>query len=31
MIDLYSVPTANGQRVHIMLEETGLAYQPPFR
>ena len=30
MIDLYSVPTANGQRVHIMLEETGLAYQPHF-
>jgi GST-like protein len=28
MIDLYSVPTANGQRVHIMLEETGLSYQP---
>lgn len=27
MIDLYSVPTANGQRVHIMLEETGLPYQ----
>ena len=26
MIDLYSVPTANGQRVHIMLEETGLPY-----
>ena len=30
MIDLYSVPTANGQRVHIMLEETGLPYQPHF-
>lgn len=28
MIDLYSVPTANGQRVHIMLEETELAYTP---
>lgn len=28
MIDLYSVPTANGQRVHIMLEETGLPYTP---
>ncbi len=28
MIDLYSVPTANGQRVHIILEETGLSYQP---
>lgn len=27
MIDLYSVPTANGQRVHIMLEETGLPYK----
>ena len=30
MIDLFSVPTANGQRVHIMLEETGLPYQPHF-
>lgn len=30
MIDLYSVPTANGQRVHIMLEEAGLAYTPHF-
>ena len=30
MIDLYSVPTANGQRVHIMLEETGLPYTPHF-
>lgn len=30
MIDLYSVPTANGQRVHIMLEETGLPYEPHF-
>ena len=28
MIDLYSVPTANGQKVHIMLEECGLAYTP---
>lgn len=28
MIDLYSVPTANGQRVHIMLEETELPYTP---
>ena len=30
VIDLYSVPTANGQRVHIMLEETGLPYTPHF-
>ncbi len=30
MIELYSVPTANGQRVHIMLEETGLPYTPHF-
>jgi GST-like protein len=30
MIDLYSVPTANGQRVHIILEETGLPYEPHF-
>ncbi len=28
MIDLYSVPTTNGQRVHIMLEEAGLSYTP---
>jgi GSH-dependent disulfide-bond oxidoreductase len=28
MIDLYTVPTANGQKVHIMLEECGLAYTP---
>jgi GST-like protein len=28
MIDLYTVPTANGQKVQIMLEETGLAYTP---
>jgi GSH-dependent disulfide-bond oxidoreductase len=28
MIDLYTVPTANGQKVHIMLEECGLAYKP---
>jgi len=26
MIDLYSWPTPNGQKVHIMLEETGLAF-----
>ncbi|NKB43369.1 MAG: glutathione S-transferase family protein [Alphaproteobacteria bacterium] len=30
MIDLYSVPTTNGQRVHVMLEETGLPYTPHF-
>lgn len=28
MITLYSNPTANGQKVHIMLEAAGLAYQP---
>ncbi|MBL8645604.1 MAG: glutathione S-transferase family protein [Rhodospirillaceae bacterium] len=28
MIDLYTVPTANGQKIHIMLEEAGLAYTP---
>lgn len=28
MIDLYTVPTANGQKVHIMLEECGLVYTP---
>jgi GSH-dependent disulfide-bond oxidoreductase len=28
MIDLYTVPTANGQKVHIMLEECDLPYQP---
>jgi GST-like protein len=27
MIDLYSWPTPNGHKVHIMLEETGLAYK----
>jgi len=26
MIDLYSWPTPNGQKIHIMLEETGLDY-----
>ncbi len=26
MIDLYTWPTPNGHKVHIMLEETGLAY-----
>ncbi len=28
MIDLYTVPTTNGQKIHIMLEECGLAYKP---
>ena len=27
MIDVYSWPTPNGHKVHIMLEETGLAYR----
>jgi GST-like protein len=27
MIDVYSWPTPNGHKVHIMLEETGLPYQ----
>jgi GST-like protein len=27
MIDLYTWPTPNGHKVHIMLEETGLAYR----
>ncbi len=27
-IQLYSLPTPNGQKVSIMLEETGLAYEP---
>ncbi|MFY7851168.1 MAG: glutathione S-transferase N-terminal domain-containing protein, partial [Brevundimonas sp.] len=27
MIDLWSVPTANGQKVHIVLEEAGLAWR----
>jgi GSH-dependent disulfide-bond oxidoreductase len=27
MIDLYSWPTPNGHKVHILLEETGLPYQ----
>src|SRR4051794_26199902 len=26
MIDVYSWPTSNGRKVHIMLEETGLPY-----
>lgn len=28
MIDLYTVPTANGQKIHVMLEECGLPYTP---
>ncbi|HCZ49801.1 MAG TPA: glutathione S-transferase, partial [Gammaproteobacteria bacterium] len=27
MIDLYTWPTPNGQKIHIMLEETGLPYE----
>ena len=27
MIDIYTWPTPNGHKVHIMLEETGLAYR----
>ena len=27
MIDLYTAATPNGQKIHIMLEETGLAYR----
>ncbi|HSQ05800.1 MAG TPA: glutathione S-transferase N-terminal domain-containing protein, partial [Burkholderiales bacterium] len=27
MIDVYSWPTPNGHKVHIMLEETGLDYR----
>jgi hypothetical protein len=27
MIDVYSWPTPNGHKVHIMLEECGLAYR----
>ena len=30
MIDLYYWPTPNGWKVSIMLEETGLAYEPHF-
>ena len=26
MIDVYTWPTPNGQKIHIMLEECGLAY-----
>lgn len=28
MITLYTWPTPNGKKIHIMLEETGLAYEP---
>ena len=28
VIQLYSLPTPNGVKVSIMLEETGLAYEP---
>ncbi|MGH6961151.1 MAG: glutathione S-transferase family protein, partial [Dongiaceae bacterium] len=27
MIDLYTWPTPNGHKIHIMLEETGLPYE----
>ena len=27
MIDLYTWPTPNGHKVHILLEETGLSYR----
>ena len=27
MIDVYTWPTPNGHKVHIMLEETGLDYE----
>ncbi len=30
MIELWSVPTANGQKVHVVLEETGLPYRLSF-
>ena len=30
VIQLYSAPTPNGVKVSIMLEETGLAYEPHF-
>ena len=26
MIDLYTWPTPNGHKIHVMLEETGLEY-----
>ena len=28
LLQLYSLPTPNGVKVSIMLEETGLAYEP---
>jgi len=30
MIDLYTASTPNGQKIHIMLEETGLQYREHF-
>src|SRR5216117_1702008 len=30
LLQLYSVPTPNGVKVSIMLEETGLPYEPHF-
>lgn len=30
MIELYTAPTPNGQKIHIMLEETGLKYVEHF-
>ena len=30
MIDLYTASTPNGQKIHIMLEETGLKYREHF-
>ena len=27
MIDLYTWPTPNGHKIHIMLEETGIPYR----
>ena len=30
VLQLYSTPTPNGVKVSIMLEETGLAYEPHF-
>ncbi len=29
-IQLYSLPTPNGVKASIMLEETGLPYEPPL-
>ena len=31
MIDLYTWPTPNGHKVHIMLEEVGLDYNTKLR